>query len=279
MVETLALIGTGMIGGSIALACKKAGHVQRIIGYDTNPESLEASKALGICDSIEYQLEDAVKDADLVVFSMPVQAIAEAILRAAKCAKEGAVFTDTGSTKAEICSLVKEKLQGMKPVYVPAHPIAGSEKNGPTAASEVLFKGKLTILCPFENTPPWAIDKVAGFWQAIGARIEKLSPEEHDKIFAFTSHLPHLIAYALAGLLEPRHAQFTAGGFRDTTRVAGSDPALWTEIFKANKGPLLEALKGFQEGLGKIESSLKSNDFDALQTILTKAQQFRRKVQ
>jgi predicted dinucleotide-utilizing enzyme len=113
MVETLALIGTGMIGGSIALACKKAGHVKKIIGYDTNPESLEASKALGICDSIEYRLEDAVKDADLVVFSMPVQAIAEAILRAAKCAKEGTVFTDTGSTKAEICSLVKDKLQGI----------------------------------------------------------------------------------------------------------------------------------------------------------------------
>ena len=279
MVETLALIGTGMIGGSIGLACKKIGHVKRIIGYDTNPESLEASKALGICDSIEYKLEDAVKEADLVVFSMPVHAIAEEILRAAKSAKEGAVFTDTGSTKAEICSIVKEKLVGMAPVYVPAHPIAGSEKNGPTAAHAELFKGKLTILCPFENTPSWALDKVAAFWQAIGARIEKLSPEEHDKIFAFTSHLPHLIAYALAGLLEPRHAQFTAGGFRDTTRVAGSDPALWTEIFKANKGPLLEALKGFQEGLGKIESSLKSNDFNALQNILTKAQQFRRKVQ
>lgn len=279
MVETLALIGTGMIGGSIGLACKKAGHVKRIIGYDTNPESLEASKALGICDSIEYKLEDAIKEADLVVFSMPVQAIAEEILRAAKSAKEGVVFTDTGSTKAEICSIVKEKLRGMAPVYVPAHPIAGSEKNGPTAAHAELFKGKLTILCPFENTPTWALDKVATFWQAMGARIEKLSPEEHDKIFAFTSHLPHLIAYALAGLLEPRHAQFTAGGFRDTTRVAGSDPALWTEIFKANKGPLLEALKGFQEGLHKIEESLNSNDFESLQKILAKAQQFRRKVQ
>lgn len=279
MVETLALIGTGMIGGSIGLAYKKAGHVKRIIGYDTNPESLEASKALGICDSIEYKLEDAIKEADLVVFSMPVHAIAEEILRAAKSAKEGVVFTDTGSTKAEICSIVKEKLRGMAPVYVPAHPIAGSEKNGPTAAHAELFKGKLTILCPFENTPTWALDKVATFWQAMGARIEKLSPEEHDKIFAFTSHLPHLIAYALAGLLEPRHAQFTAGGFRDTTRVAGSDPALWTEIFKANKGPLLEALKGFQEGLHKIEESLNSNDFESLQKILAKAQQFRRKVQ
>jgi len=279
MVETLALIGTGMIGGSIGLACKKAGHLKRIIGYDTNPESLEASKALGICDSIEYKLEDAVKEADLVVFSMPVHAIAEAILQAAKSAKEGVVFTDTGSTKAEICSVVKEKLQGMGPVFVPAHPIAGSEKNGPTAAYAELFKGKLTILCPFENTPSWALDKVAAFWQGMGARIEKLSPEEHDKIFAYTSHLPHLIAYALAGLLEPKHAQFTAGGFRDTTRVAGSDPALWAEIFKANKGPLLEALKGFQEGLHKIEASLNSNDFDALQKILTKAQQFRRKVQ
>lgn len=279
MVETLALIGTGMIGGSIGLACKKSGHVKRIVGYDTNPESLEASKALGICDSIEYKLEDAIKEADLVVFSMPVQAIAEEILRAAKCAKEGAVFTDTGSTKAEICSLVKENLRGMAPVYIPAHPIAGSEKNGPTAASAELFKGKLTILCPFENTPAWALDKVASFWHSMGARIENLSPEEHDKIFAFTSHLPHLIAYALAGLLEPKHAQFTAGGFRDTTRVAGSDPALWTEIFKANKGPLLETLKGFQENLHKIEASLKSNDFASLQNMLTKAQQFRRKIQ
>lgn len=279
MVETLALIGTGMIGGSIGMACKKAGYVKRIIGYDTNPESLEASKALGICDSIEYKLEDAVKEADLVVFSMPVHAIAEAILQAAKSAKEGVVFTDTGSTKAEICLLVKEKLQGMAPVFVPAHPIAGSEKNGPTAAHAELFKGKLTILCPFENTPSWALEKVTAFWQGMGARIEKLSPEEHDKIFAFTSHLPHLIAYALAGLLEPKHAQFTAGGFRDTTRVAGSDPALWTEIFKANKGPLLEALKGFQEGLHKIEASLNSNDFESLQKTLAKAQQFRRKVQ
>ncbi len=279
MVETLGLIGTGMIGGSIGLACKKAGHVKRIIGYDTNPESLEASKALGICDSIEYTLEDAVKHADLVVFSMPVHSIAEEILQAAKYAREGVVFTDTGSTKAEICSLVKEKIKGLKPVFVPAHPIAGSEKNGPTAAHAELFKGKLTILCPLENTPAWALDKVATFWQGMGARIEKLSPEEHDKIFAFTSHLPHLIAYALAGLLEPKHVQFTAGGFRDTTRVAGSDPALWAEIFKANKGPLLEALKGFQEGLHKIESCLKSNDFDALKNILTKAQQFRRKVQ
>ena len=279
MVETLGLIGTGMIGGSIGLACKKAGHVKRIIGYDTNPESLEASKALGICDSIEYTLEDAVKHADLVIFSMPVHSIAEEILQAAKYAREGVVFTDTGSTKAEICSLVKEKIKGLKPVFVPAHPIAGSEKNGPTAAHAELFKGKLTILCPLENTPAWALDKVATFWQGMGARIEKLSPEEHDKIFAFTSHLPHLIAYALAGLLEPKHGQFTAGGFRDTTRVAGSDPALWAEIFKANKGPLLEALKGFQEGLHKIESCLKSNDFDALKNILTKAQQFRRKVQ
>ncbi|NBR04895.1 MAG: prephenate dehydrogenase/arogenate dehydrogenase family protein [Planctomycetes bacterium] len=279
MVETLGLIGTGMIGGSIGLACKKAGHVKRIIGYDTNPESLEASKALGICDSIEYTLEDAVKHADLVIFSMPVHSIAEEILQAAKYAREGVVFTDTGSTKAEICSLVKEKIKGLKPVFVPAHPIAGSEKNGPTAAHAELFKGKLTILCPLENTPAWALDKVATFWQGMGARIEKLSPEEHDKIFAFTSHLPHLIAYALAGLLEPKHVQFTAGGFRDTTRVAGSDPALWAEIFKANKGPLLEALKGFQEGLHKIESCLKSNDFDALKNILTKAQQFRRKVQ
>ncbi len=279
MFETLALVGTGMIGGSIGLACKKSAQVGRIIGYDTNPESLEASRALGICDSIEYKLENAIKEADLVVFSTPVQVIVEEIIRAAKSAKSTALFTDTGSTKAEICKSLKTNFKNTGPIYVPAHPIAGSEKNGPTAANAELFKGKLTILCPMENTPAWALDKVSGFWQSIGSRIEKLSPEEHDGIFAFTSHLPHLIAYALAGLLEPRHIQFTAGGFRDTTRVAGSDPILWTEIFKANKGPLINALRGFQDGLNRMESALENGDFESLKAMLAKAQQFRKTVQ
>ncbi len=279
MIETIAIIGTGMIGGSIGLASKKSGMVTKIIGYDPNAESLEASKALGICDAIEYKFEDAIKEADLVIFSLPVQGIASQILLGLKHAKKGSIFTDTGSTKLEICKQLENKLRGADCVFVPAHPIAGSEKSGPTASHADLFRGKLTVLCPWEESPEWAVEKVTDFWQSIGARVEKLSPEEHDKIFALTSHLPHLIAYSLAGLLEPRDAQFTAGGFRDTTRVAGSDPALWTEIFKANKGPLLEALQKFQAGLEKIEAALISGDFKTVQTILEKAQQFRRKIQ
>lgn len=279
MLQTIAIIGTGMIGGSIGLAIRAKLPACTVIGYDLHAPSLQQALDLGICTSTAVDLPSAVSQADLVIFASPVHRIGAQLLEALPCARPGTIFTDVGSTKQEICAITRQAFAASKVHYVPGHPIAGSEKNGPLAARGDLFEGKLTILCPLDGTPAQPVKAVTGFWKNLGARVEILNPAEHDRIFGLTSHLPHLIAYALAGCLDSKHAPFTGGGFRDTTRVALSDPNLWTEIFRSNREPLLNALGSFRLRLNEIETALKCCQDERVRELLSESQQARKQVQ
>jgi len=279
MFKQVAIIGTGMIGGSLGLALRAKSPTCKVIGYDILPKALTQAKELGICHEITNSLVEAVSCADLVLFASPVHLIADQILDSIRHAKAGTIFTDVGSTKLEICEKTQPALAGGKVHFVPGHPIAGSERSGPSAARGDLFEGRLTILCPLQETPAKVTQFVHDFWQNLGARVEILSPQEHDRIFALTSHLPHLIAYALAGCLDAKHAPFTGGGFRDTTRVAQSDPNLWTEIFRSNRVALLKSLDSFKNHLAQIEKALQEGHMETVRELLNSSQAARKQVQ
>ena len=279
MFKQVALIGTGMIGGSLGLAIRSKFAACKVIGYDILPKALTQAKELGICHATTSSFAEAVSAADLVLFASPVHLIADQILEAIGPARPGTIFSDVGSTKLEICEKTQPALAGGKVHFVPGHPIAGSERSGPSAARGDLFEGRLTILCPMEDTLAKVTQLVHDFWQTIGARVELLSPQEHDRIFALTSHLPHLIAYALAGCLDAKHAPFTGGGFRDTTRVAQSDPNLWTEIFRSNRNALLKSLDSFKDHLAQIEKALQEGHMETVRELLTSSQAARKQVQ
>ncbi|MSR31507.1 MAG: prephenate dehydrogenase/arogenate dehydrogenase family protein [Gemmataceae bacterium] len=277
VVETLTLLGTGMIGGSIGLAARKNRAAARVIGYDCHPEVLQTAQEKGVFDYAEPVLSKAVSQADLVICCAPVHLISQILLEASSHCKAGAILSDVGSAKGDIAKTLEGKLPSHVE-FIPGHPIAGSEKNGPLAATDNLFEGRLFISTPSLNAKASGMAKLEEFWKRLGARVAQLDPQEHDKIFALTSHLPHLIAYALAGLLDPNLAKFTGGGFRDTTRVAGSDPLLWTEIFRSNRGPLLESIKPFLKQLGAIEQAISQDNRTELMRLLTEANQCRQQI-
>lgn len=266
-ITTLAIVGVGLLGGSLALAARRRQVAARIVGVDAQPASLEHALQRNLIDA-GVELADAAAAAELMVFCTPVDCIAAQILAAAPACRPGCLLTDVGSTKAEIVRDVESRLPpGV--AYVGSHPLAGSEKNGPKHASAALFEQRQVLVTPTPRTDAAAVERITSFWQALGATVRLMDPETHDRALALTSHLPHVVASALAGVLPSELFALTATGFRDTTRLAASNPALWSAILQSNAAAMLEALERYGEQLGRFRAALTSNDRAKLEALLT----------
>jgi prephenate dehydrogenase len=272
--HTLTIVGVGLLGGSIGLAAKQRDLVRRVVGVGHQWPSLALAQRRGAIDEGTLDLAAGVREADLIVLCTPVDRIVEQALTVSANCPSDALLTDVGSTKAAIVRSLDGRLpRGL--AFVGGHPLAGSEKRGVEFAEPDLFEGRLTVLTPTETTDPGAVERVALFWQALGSRVRVLSPEEHDRALALTSHLPHLLASALAGILPENLFDLAATGFRDTTRIAAGDPSLWTGIFQQNRQAVLQALELFSARLGEFHQALQSNDRNTIDSLLAQAKKVR----
>jgi cyclohexadieny/prephenate dehydrogenase len=264
-VDTLAIVGVGLIGASVGAAAKARGAARHVVGLDANPEHLRTAIENGSIDTAT----DTVARADLVIVCTPVDQIAGHVLAAARDAKPGTPITDVGSTKGKIVAAATH------PFFVPAHPMAGSEKKGPAFARADLFDGRPVMLTPTERTDERAIARVAQFWESLGSRVVRVTALEHDRIVAAVSHLPHAIAACLAGCTNLADVPLSAGGWRDTTRVAGAGAGIWTPIFRENRAAILAALDDFTDHLAGFRRLLEADDGPGLTAWLADAKRVR----
>jgi cyclohexadieny/prephenate dehydrogenase len=279
----VAVIGLGLIGSSIARAVRAHMPTVRVTGHDADPEVRRIADRLQLCDDIADNAGAAVTDADLVILCVPVGAM-EAVARdIAGDLPADAVVSDVGSSKAGVAAALRAALPGA--MIVPAHPVAGTENSGPEAGFSTLFHGRWCILTPIADTDPTAIARVEAFWKALGAEVETMTPEHHDLVLAVTSHLPHLIAYTIVGtasdleqVTRSEVIKFSAGGFRDFTRIAASDPTMWRDVFLANKDAVLEMLQRFTEDLTALQRAIRWGDGDALFDLFTRTRAVRRSI-
>jgi prephenate dehydrogenase len=272
--DSLAIVGVGLIGGSVGLAAKARAATRHVVGIGRNPAKLARAQAIGAIDEFTTDLAAGVRSADIVVFCSPVDQIARQALEAAGAAKPGCLFTDAGSTKANIVRDLEQALPAHVR-FVGAHPLAGSEKQGPEFAKLNLFDGRVCVLTPTARTDIAAIERVSLFWQALGCSVKRLTPEEHDLALATTSHLPHFIAALLAGSVPEQWQAFTATGFRDVTRIASGDPVLWTAIARENALALSHTLDHFSGRLDKLRDAVMNQDSETLNRLLTDAKKVR----
>lgn len=276
--DRIVVFGVGLIGGSFALALKQAGEVKQVIGVGRRVETLQRAQALGIIDTIGDA--SSVAGADLVLIAAPV-AQTEMLLREMQPhLQAGTVVTDAGSTKSDVVQAARAALGEKIAQFVPGHPIAGREQNGPEAALADLYHGKKIVLTALPENSSDSIARVAGAWERCGALIHYLSAEEHDAVFAAVSHLPHLLAYALVGDIASRENadrlfQYAASGFRDFTRIAGSSPEMWRDISLANRQALLAELDAYTAQLASLRTMLLSADGAALEQVYARAQSAR----
>ena len=282
----IVIFGVGLIGGSVALALKKAGAGTKIVGVGRNIENLKTAIDLGVIDNAESDIAKAVADADLVLIATPVAQTPKILEAIIPHLADKTVITDAGSTKSDIAQyVINVSKQAKNPQhflsqFIGGHPIAGAEKSGVTAAKADLFTGKNVVLTPNENTSKDAIKLVRELWQSTGANVSEMTAQAHDQIFAAVSHLPHLLAFALVSDLanRPNAKQlfdFAASGFRDFTRIAGSSPEMWRDISLANKTALLSELETYQAEITALQNLLKNEDSQGLQTMFEHASQAR----
>ena len=278
----VALIGVGLIGSSIARAAKAQGAAGSIVATARSAATRKRVAELGIADQVVETNAAAVEGADLVIISIPVGACGPVAKEIAPYLKAGAIISDVGSVKG---SVVRDMaLHLPKNVhFVPAHPVAGTEYSGPDAGFAELFVNRWCILTPPEGTDPKAVEKLAEFWRLIGANVETMAPDHHDLVLAVTSHLPHLIAYTIVGTADELEAvtrsevlKFSAGGFRDFTRIAASDPTMWRDVFLANKDAVLEMLGRFNEDISSLTKAIRKGDGDALFEHFTRTRAIRK---
>jgi len=270
----VAVVGVGLIGGSVGLAARRSG-TMRILGVDRSPSELSRARERGVIDAGYSDLREAAGLADIVLFCTPVDAIAGQVLAAAPACRPGTVLTDVGSVKASVVRPLAGRLPGGV-AFVGGHPLAGSEKQGLDYADPELFRKRLVVLTPGETSTDNALAQVREFWESLGAQVRCMTPEAHDQALAITSHLPHLVASALAGVLPPEFADLTAGGFRDTTRIAEADPDLWCAILDGNRGDLLKALEGLLARLAQFRDVVAAGDRQALRELLLAGRERRR---
>ncbi len=279
LVQRLAIIGLGLIGASVGLACRARGLAGEIRGADEEPEHCAQAIALGVVDQAFADAAAAVEGADLVLLAVPVGAMVPTIERIVPHLAPGAVVTDVGSVKGPVATAMERLLPGGN--GVPGHPITGREKSGPHAASAELFVGSKCVLTPSASTDPAAALRVRTLWRAIGSEVLEMSPERHDEIFAAVSHLPHIVAYALMGaILDLAEGgedlrEFAAGGLRDFTRVAMSHPLMWRDICMANRQPILEMIGRFQVALDHLAVMINAEDGEGLYRQLARAKAYR----
>jgi cyclohexadieny/prephenate dehydrogenase len=278
----LALIGIGLIGSSIALAARHYGAAAHVAISTRSASTLKRAEELKLGDSYHADPAEAVRDADCVILCIPVGATGAVTAVISGALKPGAILSDVGSVKAAVVSQVKAHLPaGVH--FVPAHPVAGTEFSGPDAGFAELFQNRWCILTPPAGTAPDAVERLAEFWRRIGANVETMNAEHHDLVLAITSHVPHLIAYNIVGtaadletVTQSEVMKFSAGGFRDFTRIAASDPTMWRDVFLNNREAVLEMLGRFSEDLTALQRAIRWGDGEALFNLFTRTREIRR---
>jgi len=269
MIKRLCVIGVGLIGGSIARAARRNGLCETIIGFDHNIDNLRVAKDLGVIDEYAFNAKDAAFGADFVVIAIPVGSTDALFTELRDAWSMSAVYTDAGSTKVSVVDGIRETFGSVPKNFVPGHPIAGREKSGVQAALADLYDGKRVILTPLSSTDGKAVSRVTEFWNGIGASVSLMEMEHHDQVLAATSHLPHVIAYALVDMLGRKDEKneifrFAAGGFKDFTRLASSDPRMWLDICMANRLEIHRLIEEFKLELTAVGGMLESHDADNL---------------
>lgn len=269
MKQLLVIIGTGLIGCSFAKGARAQGLFDHIVGIEPDVACAEEVRSLGIVDEIAT---DVISSADAVLIASPSDTIAEWVIR---LSGHSGILFDVGSVKSGILDAIRESLGELPARFVPCHPIAGSERQGPAAADANLFVERKVVITPHSAINSGALASVAGWWQQLGARVQQMEAPLHDRMLALTSHLPHLVAFAYLQQIDTEHLDFAGGGFRDFTRIGASDAALWSAIFELNKTPLLQALDDLEMSLGEIRHAVDAGDLDKVRRIILTAQQKR----
>lgn len=273
-VKHLTIIGVGLIGGSIARALKRINACGEIIGCGRNIANLETAIELGVIDKYETQVDRAVANSDLIIVAVPLRSIASIFQIISKEISPNTIITDVGSAKASVIADAKQYLGQHFPQFVPGHPIAGTEKSGVAASFAELFEDHKVILTPVPETNPQAVETVTLMWQKIGATVVKMLVAQHDEILAATSHLPHLLAYSLVDTLNKMNEdvfEFAAGGFRDFTRIASSDPTMWHDISLSNRDAILKMLGLFRNELDDLTKAIQQGDSSEIKDIFSRA--------
>jgi cyclohexadieny/prephenate dehydrogenase len=280
--DRVALIGIGLIGSSLAHAMRKHKLAGEITGYARSEATRKKALEIDLVDKVFPTAAQAVKDADLVILCSPVGTYGELAREIGPGLRPGAILTDVGSVKGAV---VRDVLPHVPPdvSFIPGHPIAGTEQSGPESGFAELFINRWCILTPLPDSDPGAVERLADFWRACGSNVEMMTPEHHDLVLAITSHLPHLIAYNIvstaADLEEVTSSEvikYSAGGFRDFTRIAASDPTMWRDVFLNNKDAVLEMLGRFSEDLSALQRAIRWSDGDMLFDVFTRSRQIRR---
>lgn len=277
MFKKITILGVGLLGASFALALKKNGLCNSITGYGRNRENLQKAKERDIIDSFEQDPASACRDADLIMLSTPVGSFLDLTKAISPALKKGAVLTDVGSVKGKLVREIEKIIPGHVS-YIGGHPIAGSDRSGIDSASAGLFRNAKCIITPTENSNPDALEKIHGLWKALGSDILTLNPEEHDRIYASVSHLPHLIAYAMVNTvadMDRSYLDFSGKGFMDATRIAASSEDLWNDICLLNRDNLVEVIAVFQKNLDMLNQYLKAGNSDSLKNAFRKARTLR----
>ena len=280
MIDRLCVFGVGLIGGSLARDLRRQGYCREVVGSSRRRETLERALELGVIDRFETDIEAAVRGADMVVLAVPLGAMQPIMKVIAGNLAPGAVLTDVGSAKRCVIAAAREAMGEVVPNLVPGHPIAGTERSGVEASVEGLFHARRVILTPLESTNPEATARVRVMWESVGAEVLEMDPDHHDEVLAATSHLPHMLAYTLVDVLggmEERREMFryAAGGFRDFTRIASSDPQMWHDICLSNADCLVSALERFTEDLARATAAIRDRDSDTLKSLFVRAKRLR----
>ncbi len=282
--ESVAIIGVGLIGSSLARVIRRKGLARNIVVYDSSPEVCRRAGEIAIANRVAKTPAEAVARADLVILCAPVGAMGEIAEAIGPHLKAGAIVSDVGSVKASILAAVAPHLPATVH-FIPGHPVAGTEESGPDAGFATLFLNRWTILTPPEGADPQAAARLEALWRSAGANVESMTPEHHDLVLAITSHVPHLIAYNIVGtaaeLEEGTRSEvikFSAGGFRDFTRIAASDPIMWRDIFLNNKEAVLEMLGRFSEDLTALQRMIRHGDGEGLESLFTRTRAIRRSI-
>ena len=284
MFQKVALLGIGLIGSSLARAIRRARLTNHIAGFAPRVATLEEAEAMGFADSLHDNAAEAVRDADFVVLATPVGAFGVVAKDIAPHLKRGAIVSDVGSVKVAVIRDVQPHLpQGVH--FVPAHPIAGTEQSGPAAGFAELFDGRWCVLTPPPGTDEGAVHSVKTFWERCGSQVEIMDAKHHDLVLAITSHVPHLIAYNIVGTADDLETvtqgeviKYSAGGFRDFTRIAASDPTMWRDVFLNNREAVLEMLGRFTEDLTALQRAIRWGDGEALFNLFERTRAIRRSI-
>jgi len=280
LIPRLAIIGVGLIGGSLSLALKEAGAVGEVVGCGRGKPNLEKALELGVIDRYTRDPLEAVKDADVIFLATPVKTLGPVTAELLPGCKSGAILTDGGSVKAAVTEAIEPLLpKGIH--FVPGHPIAGTEKSGAEAAFPTLYQGKRCILTPTESTDAKALALVQQMWQLVGSDVVKMSLEKHDRVLAAISHLPHMVAYSLVNAVgsydhyEENILEYSAGGFRDFTRIASSDPTMWRDIAETNRDGLLEMMEQFETFFAELKADIAEGSGEKLFEFFMRSKQLR----